>query len=725
MHPDYSRSSRVQSDSPADVSIVKLPVRAKLTTRYWRSVIAAITSPALKRVVVSVALLLFAAIALAQEAERADIVIADFEGDTYGDWSIEGDAFGTGPAQGALDNQMEVSGFLGKGLVNTFRGGDASVGTATSPSIEIERPHLAFLIGGGPHQDSVGIELLVDGERVRSATGPESEVLEWRSWDVRDLGGQSVRLRIFDRAMGGWGHINVDHIIQTDQPPKRFDLERRLAEYRASEGYMKEALRPQVHFSPEINWMNDPNGLVFHNGEYHLFYQYNPAGNSWGHMSWGHAVSRDLVHWEHLPLAIPEEDGIMAFSGCCVIDHRNTSGFASGAKPPMVAIYTGHGRGEQVQNLAYSNDDGRTWTRYSENPVLDINNPDFRDPKVFWHAPTNRWIMVVSLAAEKVLVFYSSDDLKQWTELSRFGPAGTATKPNWECPDLFELNVENEPGKKLWVLEVDMGSGSIAGGSGGEYFVGHFDGTGFTAIQDARWVDYGRDFYAPISWSDIPESDGRRVWIGWFNNWETCLVPTFPWRSCMSVPRSLSLRLVPRGEEEVQTYTMIQRPVRELDTLRSARRLLDTSDATWPPTAVTKRGELRDMNFVLATTLRPGTARSAGFRIRTSENEFTEIGYDRNPGAIYVDRRNSGNVNFHKSFAGRHEAPIRVINGEVKLEIIVDRSSVEVFINDGESVISDRIFPSSNEPFIEVFAGDADAEFADTALYPLKSIWQK
>ena len=342
-------------------------------------------------------------------------------------------------------------------------------------------------------------------------------------------------------------------------------LQHKLAEYRQSADYLNEPFRPQAHFTPEINWMNDPNGLVFHNGEYHLFYQFNPAGNSWGHMSWGHAVSRDLTHWEHLPLAIPEEDGVMAFSGCCIVDYQNKSGFGDGTKPPMVAVYTGHGHGKQVQNLAYSNDDGRTWTKYAKNPVLDISNPDFRDPKVFWHAPSNRWVMVVSLAKEKVLVFYASEDLKQWKELSRFGPAGAKDKPNWECPDLFELPVEGEEGKKLWVLEVDMGSGSVAGGSGGEYFVGHFDGTTFTAIQDAQWVDFGRDFYAPVSWSGIPEADGRRIWIGWFSNWQTCLVPTSPWRSCMSVPRSLSLRKVPAIDgKSAQRYTMVQRPVKEL-----------------------------------------------------------------------------------------------------------------------------------------------------------------
>lgn len=659
------------------------------------------------------------------QAADDDLLIADFEGDSYGQWTITGDAFGDVPAKGTLPNQMAVSGYEGKRLVNTFAGGDKTTGTVTSLEFTIERSHIAFLIGGGPHKDTLGLRLLLGDETVRSATGSESEQLLWASWDVSDLKGRKVRLRIIDNATEGWGHICVDHIIQTDSPPKPFDLTRDLARYRQQPDYMNEPLRPQFHFSPEINWMNDPNGLVFHDGEYHLFHQYNPAGNSWGHMSWGHAVSRDLVHWRHLPLAIPEADGVMAFSGCCVVDHKNTSGFGNGSKPPMVAIYTGHGHGRQTQWLAYSNDSGRSWTKYANNPVLDVGKADFRDPKVFWHEATRRWVMVVSLAVEKVLVFYGSDDLKSWKELSRFGPAGVVNKPNWECPDLFELPVEGEPGKRLWVLEVDIGNGSVAGGSGGEYFVGTFDGTRFKTTQRAQWVDYGRDFYAPISWDNIPPSDGRRIWIGWFNNWETSLVPTFPWRSCMSVPRELSLIKVAFNSEEPPTYVLVQKPVAELQNLRIGSMTLDTKTAAWPPVPITKPGELADMTFGLQATLRPGNARSVGFRIRTGDDEYTEVAYDRNFAGVYVDRSKSGNVGFHRAFPGRHTAPARLIKGEVTLQILVDRSSIEVFINGGEVVISDRIFPSSRAPVIETFAGDDTASIPSAQLYKLRSIWDR
>lgn len=654
-----------------------------------------------------------------------DLLIEDFEGESYGKWTVTGDAFGSAPATGTLPNQMKVTGYRGKRLINTFGGGDKSTGTAMSPEFTIERSHIAFLIGGGPHKDTLGIHLLLDGAAVRMATGTESEHLLWTSWDVRELKGRKVRLRIFDNATEGWGHLNVDHIIQTDSPPMPFDLARDLGRYRQAADYMNEQLRPQFHFSPEINWMNDPNGLVYHDGEYHLFHQYNPAGNSWGHMSWGHAVSPDLTHWKHLPLAIPEADGVMAFSGCCVVDHADSSGFGDGKNPPMVAIYTGHGHGKQVQNLAYSNDNGRTWTRFEQNPVLDLKKADFRDPKVFWHEPTNRWVMVVSLAVEKVLVFYGSDDLKDWEELSRFGPAGTIDKPNWECPDLFELPVAGESGRKLWVLEVDMGGGSVAGGSGGEYFVGEFDGTRFTTKQHAQWVDFGRDFYAPISWDNIPKADGRRIWIGWFNNWETHLIPTSPWRSCMSIPRTLSLRKVAFNQEEPATYVLVQKPVRELESLRTNTRFLDATNATWPPMPLTEHDELADLTLELEATIKPGTARSVGFRIRTGEHEYTEVAYDRHFSGVYVDRTKSGIVDFHDAFAGRHIAPARTINGELALRIFVDRSTIEVFINGGEAVISDRIFPTSNSAVIEVFAGNDSATIKSLKLHQLKSAWPR
>ncbi|CAM5578362.1 glycoside hydrolase family 32 protein [Streptomyces narbonensis] len=250
-----------------------------------------------------------------------------------------------------------------------------------------------------------------------------------------------------------------------------------------------ETYRPQFHFSPAKNWMNDPNGLVWFKGEYHLFYQYNPSGNTWGNMSWGHAVSKDLVHWQELPLAIPHDDEEMVFSGSAVVDHDNTTGFGTKENPAMVAVYTSHYKdgGKQAQSLAYSTDRGRTWTKYSGNPVLDIGSKEFRDPKVQWYAPTKSWLMTVSLSTEHKVRFYSSKDLKSWTHLSDFGPQN-AVGGVWECPDLFPLPVDGDPKRVKWVLVVNINPGGIAGGSAAQYFVGDFDGKRFTPDNDGSYT---------------------------------------------------------------------------------------------------------------------------------------------------------------------------------------------------------------------------------------------
>ena len=265
-------------------------------------------------------------------------------------------------------------------------------------------------------------------------------------------------------------------------------------------------LRPRYHFTPPQNFMNDPNGLVFLDGEYHLFYQHNPQGDKWGHMSWGHAVSRDLLHWEHLPLALAEENGIMIFSGSAVADPANTSGLCGTAPAScLIAIYTGHTEKRQTQNLAFSHDRGRTWTKYDGNPVIDLSRGDHRDPKVFWYEPTKRWIMVSVLAGARRVRFLSSKDLKHWETLSDFGPEGS-TGGAWECPDLFELPVEGEPGSSRWVLDVDLNPGGRVGGSGAQYFVGRFDGQRFVNENPddlTLWVDYGKDFYASQSYAGI------------------------------------------------------------------------------------------------------------------------------------------------------------------------------------------------------------------------------
>jgi fructan beta-fructosidase len=498
------------------------------------------------------------------------------------------------------------------------------------------------------------------------------------------------------------------------------------------QGFYMEPFRPQYHFTPEKNWMNDPNGMVFYEGEYHLFYQYNPAGDKWGHMSWGHAVSPDMVHWTHLPLALAEADNVMIFSGSAVVDWKNSSGFGKDGRPPLVAVYTGFRTTDRVQFqcIAYSNDKGRTWTKYSDNPVIDINSTDFRDPKVQWHDATRRWIMTVSLSAEHKVRFYGSDNLKAWTLLSEFGPAG-ATGGVWECPDLFELPLPGTNDKR-WVLVVNMNPGSVAGGSGGQYFIGRFDGTQFVADGDslipprpgrsasesAHWFDYGPDYYAAVSWSDVPASDGRRLWLGWMSNWEYGGdVPTSPWRSAMSIPREVGLSRTAEG------IRLVQKPAREVESLRDRHFAFKSGDVS-EANAWLKERHVQGDQLELMVEFAPRSSGTEGVKVLTSDTEATVIGVDRQRGRAFVDRTQSGNVTFHQKFSGVYDAPLAVHDGRVELHLFVDASSVEVFVNDGERVFTSLVYPSAASRGVEFFGSMTSARITSLNVWTLKSIWK-
>lgn len=651
----------------------------------------------------------FAAFTIISVFAQEEILIADFEGNDYGQWQIEGTAFGLAPFRVKENVKGNVKGFLGKGLASSSGG---EMGELTSPAFQISRDYLAFLIGGGGHPET-GVELWIGEKVLRAETGGEAK-LKWVSWDLSSFRGKQAVFRIFDRHQKD--SIHVDHIVLLSRPRGHWEIGR-LADYRKKDLYYRERYRPQFHFTPEMNWMNDPNGMVYFRGEYHLFYQHNPHGNRWGHMSWGHAISRDMLHWEHLPLGIPELYGVMIFSGSAVVDWRNTSGLGKGSEPPLIAIYTGHGHGKQTQDIAFSNDRGRTWQKYSGNPVIDLNEANFRDPKIFWHESSKQWLMIVSMARDLYVQFYGSPNLLDWTLLSRFGPAGAKSKSNWECPDLFELPIEGSD-ETRWVLEVDMGSGAIAGGSGGEYFIGHFDGKAFHAehpLDQVRWVDYGRDFYAPVSWSDIPQSDGRRLWLGWMNNWQTSILPTHPWRGAMSLPRSLALRKTPEG------LRMVQDPVKELQAIRGQGAQMESQmfDGTIP---LSKRGIAGDC-FEIIAEFELRTASELGFRLRKGKDEETIVGYDVKSKSMFVDRTDSGEVDFHPAFAGRHFAPLPIEEGSIELRIFVDTSSIEVFGNRGYSVITDRIFPSPESQEIELYSRGGSAWLKSLRFWHLNSTW--
>jgi len=372
-----------------------------------------------------------------------------------------------------------------------------------------------------------------------------------------------------------------------------------------------------------------------------------------------------------LPLALAEEKGVMVFSGSAVVDWKNSSKFGRGGRPPLVAAYTAHyaDRPLQNQHLAYSNDRGRTWTRHAGNPVLDIGQKDFRDPKVFWHAASERWVMAVAWPQEKKIRFYASSDLKSWSHLTDFGPAG-ATGAIWECPDLFRLPVEGAPRETRWVLIVNLNPGGPSGGSGSQYFVGDFDGRQFVLDPGASrrgaaggdaplWLDHGPDLYAAVTWSDVPEHDGRRIALGWISNWEYAQeVPTSPWRSAMTVPRVLTLRRTPEG------LRVFQQPVKELERLRrgAPRRF---AGGTFSAAAAWLAGQaplppLLDVEVTLSgvTAATPFT-----LALETGPGERTSISCDPARSRLAVDRTRSRRVGFHRAFAGRHEAPLRLADG--------------------------------------------------------------
>ena len=483
-----------------------------------------------------------------------------------------------------------------------------------------------------------------------------------------------------------------------------------------------EPFLPYYHFTPQRNWINDPNGLVFYRGEYHLFFQYNPFGDRWGHMSWGHAVSRDLLHWQELPIALPEADGWMIFSGSGVVDWQNSSGLGKAGEPPLIAVYTGNrtSDGLQAQCIASSTDRGRSWVKFAGNPVLDENSKNFRDPKVFWHETTKSWVMVVSKAEERRIQFYGSGNLKQWTLLGQFGPAGS-TNGVWECPDLFPLMVEGQPQRQLWVLIVNVGAGNPAGGSGTQYFIGQFNGRDFkpevSGLKpgEALWADHGRDFYAAVSWSDIPKSNGRRIWLGWMSNWEYAQdIPTSPWRNAMTLPRELSLRPTPQG------LRLIQKPVRELRRLRGRRRIFKAGTIAQVNRWLAKTG-IGGEALELVLQLEPGRTGQCGVRLFKGSGEETLVGFDEVAGRMFIDRSHSGNVSFHPSFGGIHHAPVQPRDQTLSLHILIDACSVELFVNDGELVFTDLVFPGQSSRGLELFARASDSTVRSLEAWPLKT----
>ncbi len=692
-----------------------------------------------------------------------DILVADFEGETYGDWKATGEAFGPGPARGTLSGQMHVAGFQGKGLVNTFFQGDDSTGQLTSPPVKIERKFISFLIGGGMNREKLALRLVIDGQVVRSATGPNdkpggSEALARDSWDVSDLIGRTGVLQIVDAAQGGWGHINVDHITQTDRKPpgiltnakRDFVIDKRylllpikngptrkvttfvdgevivrndigladdkpdwwafidvsawqgktvtiqvdklaedshaLTSIAASDNLpgvdplYREPLRGQFHFSSQRGWNNDPNGMVFFNGEYHLFYQHNPYGWSWGNMHWGHAVSRDMVHWRELGDKLAPDDMGPMFSGSAVVDWQNTSGLGKEGQPPLVLIYTAAGN-PTVQAIA-SSLDGRAFSKFSDNPVVKQITGGNRDPKVIWHEPTKRWVMVlyVELQGKHTIHFLTSPNLREWKTGSIIeGVAGS--KYLFECPDFFELPIDGDAKNTKWVL---MGADT-------QYALGRFDGTTFTPEQTQLPGQRGRGFYAPQTFSDMPQQDGRRVQIGWFQT-ET---KGMPFNQSMTIP--LELRLTATSAGPRITYT----PVQELESLRAKTHTIEATTLT--DSSTNPLAEVSAELVELRTEFEPGAESELVINLRGAT-------------IVYDAQKEELSVNGHRA-----PAPLR--NGKQRLTIYCDRTGLEIFASDGLTYVPFPWQPQADNRSLSMQTKRGKVQLNSLRVYELKSAW--
>ena len=498
-----------------------------------------------------------------------------------------------------------------------------------------------------------------------------------------------------------------------------------------------EPYRPGFHYSPELNWTNEPNGLVYKDGTYHMFYQANPFNNQFGNQSWGHATSTDLVHWEQRPIAIPADNGIMSFSGSAVHDVNNTSGLGTGGNGPLVAAYTGFiptPSNIQDQRLAFSNDDGATWTKYSGNPVLSglpfPESVETRDPKVFWHQPTNKWKMVLTHGGQQKASFWESSNMLSWSRTQDFfAPDIAAQIGGWEVPDFFKLPVKNAQGTVIdekWVLSITPGSGSPAGGNGVMYFVGEYDGTTFTSenpLGTPLWADHGRDFDGQQSWNHAPND--RVIWTSIAQSYGES-VPTNPWRGQMSLPRELSLVDYGSGPR------LQQQPIAELQALRGQPTSLNNvliNPGADPLDSFNLQGDM----FEIEAVFDPNGAVNLGLNIREGPGGQTVVGYLPSSGQMYVDRRFTGGLTsgvnaFNGNSAGIHFANVDLdSNGHIKLHAFLDRNSIELFGNNGQNVISDLIFPDDNSQGISLFASGGvanPAELVSLDIYPLSTIWQ-
>ena len=453
----------------------------------------------------------------------------------------------------------------------------------------------------------------------------------------------------------------------------------------------KESFRPVYHHTPAYGWMNDPNGMFYKDGVYHLYFQYNPYGSVWGNMHWGHSTSTDLMHWKFEGCAIVPDAWGAIFSGSCVVDHENTAGFG---KEAVVAFYTSAKStpwGDiQMQSMAYSLDNGKTFTKYEGNPILTSSEKDFRDPKVFWYAPGKHWVMM--LAVGQHMEIYSSVNLKEWKKESEFGAMQGAHGGVWECPDLVEIPVEGTREKK-WVLICNLNPGGPLGGSAAQYFVGSFDGKKFVneSPTQTKWMDWGKDNYATVTWNNAP--DGRCIALGWMSNWQYANnVPTRQYRSANTLARDLTLY------REGQELYLKSTPSVEVKKARGKK-------VSIPSFRVSEKHEIVNLfeekqgAYEVEIVIQNAGASKIAFCLLNDKGEKVSMYYDLNRKQFVMDRSESGTVDFSKDFPAVTVAPANV-DKELTLRLFVDRSSIEAFGEDGKFVMTNLVFPS--QPYVKM-----------------------
>jgi fructan beta-fructosidase len=698
-------------------------------------------------------------------AQQSDIVIADFEGKTYGEWKTTGTAFGNGPSSGPEDGQRPVEGLLGKGLANSFHGADNSKGTLTSPEFKIQRKFITFLIGGGFYEGKTCMNLLVNGKVVRSATAGNTEKLTPVAWDVREFAGMVASVQVVDNATGSRGHVMVDQILQTDvtaypsanvtceftaikqylnipisnNGDERFvsflidgkpdsslstfritlaegkpdwwayydisrfkgrritlrvnklpELSTALKSIEQSDeikdiaGAYQHPRRPQLYFSPLRAGCGDANGLVYYQGEYHLFFQHDPFGDGGARNShWGHAVSSDLVHWKQLPDAIgPDENG-MCYSGSAAVDWNNTSGLQTGSEKPMLIAYCGTATG---QCLAYSNDRGRTWLRHSGNPVVPYGEPGSRDPRLFWHKSTKKWVMVVCYgwpgnqtgrpSTNPNYGIYISPDLKTWERTSTLYMDNTT-----DCPELFEIPVDGDKSKTKWIFY-----------SGDAYYlVGTFDGRTFIKESGPHKLSWGNSFYASQTFNEIPVQDGRRILMA------ACAGGggDAGFQGAISMPVELTLRTTDEGLR-LNTY-----PVRELEKLRV--KSYDIAPQPIKP-GVNPLADIHSELLEVVADVAVGNA--------------TKITFDLRGVLVIYD------VVKQELTCKNCSVLLKPVDGRIRVRAYVDRTAIMVFANGGQFYMPIGESPSPENLSSNLSAQGDGAKIQSLQVYELKSIWE-